>query len=284
MNNPAGAYARSTNLSTSQTNVYQRTITTPFTNQSVTAQIWLTNSANPKEGKVMGVAAVNTVTQAATVEVQMKFGFTAAIISDNAGTTSTSNGKNMSSGNVAINASSAGPVFIDGGAGKAVWANGRVNYDSWANVTPSAVSMTNYNTSLKVPDYTVPGSADQLFDFNRLIAVANKSGTHFGNLSSFWAKAKSGAILEGVIVVDVNSGTRSVGDMTPANYPSGINIHGTLMINFDSSFGPTDKIINTADININAANLSGLNATNPATFTTGYPPTAHRPDQESGEC
>jgi hypothetical protein len=35
----------------------------------------------------------------------------------------------------------------------------------------------------------------------------------------------------------------------------------------------TSKIIITADVNINPADLSHLVATNPATYTTGYPPT-----------
>jgi hypothetical protein len=35
----------------------------------------------------------------------------------------------------------------------------------------------------------------------------------------------------------------------------------------------TDKFVVTADLNVNPANLSGLVATNAATYTTGYPPT-----------
>jgi hypothetical protein len=54
--------------------------------------------------------------------------------------------------------------------------------------------------------------------------------------------------------------------------PYGINVKGTLFFKFDSSFGPLDKIINTATMNINPANLTGLVATNPATFPSGYPP------------
>jgi hypothetical protein len=55
-------------------------------------------------------------------------------------------------------------------------------------------------------------------------------------------------------------------------FPKGINVKGTLFFNFDSSFGPLSKIINTATMNINPANLSGLVATNPATYPSGYPP------------
>ena len=270
--NSAGAYTRNSSLSTSQTNVYERTITSPFTNQSVTAQIWMTNSSSPSSAKVVALATVNSVTQSAAVEIAMRFGFTAAIISDNPGNSSTSTGKSMSGGNVCINGSSSGPLVIDGGNVKAVWANGRCNYDT-ATVTPSAISMTNYNTATQVPDYTVAGSTNQLFDFSRMIAVADVSGTHFGNLSTFWAKTKAGGVLEGVIVVDIKKTDSKFGDLNPTYFPFGINIRGTLIFNFDSTFAPTDKIFNTANMNINPADLSGLNPTNPATFTTGYPPT-----------
>jgi hypothetical protein len=45
-----------------------------------------------------------------------------------------------------------------------------------------------------------------------------------------------------------------------------------LFFHFGSEFSPTDKLINVVNMSINAADLSGLVATNPATYTSGYPP------------
>src|SRR6266576_2014026 len=41
-------YAQNNSLTTSSETVYERTISSPFTNQTVTARIWLTNAAAPK--------------------------------------------------------------------------------------------------------------------------------------------------------------------------------------------------------------------------------------------
>ncbi|HYT60014.1 MAG TPA: hypothetical protein VEL06_07570 [Haliangiales bacterium] len=277
LQNPSGHYSLNSQLSTSQSNVLERVITTPFNSgQSVTAQIWLTNALFPSAATIVGVATVGNVTQSASVQVQMKFGYGAAIISDDPGNTSTSSSKNMTSGNVALNGDKSGPLVVDGGAdGKAVLANGRCNYDTYADVTPSAISMNNYNTGNQIPDYTAEGSPDQLFLFPRFIAVADVSGTHYTNLTSFIAAANAAArseagALEGVIVVDLKKSDSSIG---PTQFPNGINVRGTLIFNFGSDFGPTDKIINTATVNINKADLSGLNPTDPSTYTTGYPPT-----------
>ena len=60
-------------------------------------------------------------------------------------------------------------------------------------------------------------------------------------------------------------------------FPDGINVRGTLFYNFGPEFGPLTKFIVTADMNINAANLSGLVATNPASYPSGYPPTYSNP-------
>lgn len=277
LNNPSGSYALNTGLTTAQSNVFERVITTPFNSgQSVTAQIWLTNALYPSSARIVGMATVGNVTQNASVQVQMKFGYGAAIISDDPGNTSTSTSKNMTSGNVALNGDKSGPLVVDGGAdGKAVWANGRCNYDTYADVTPSAVSMNNYNTGNQIPDYTAEGSPDQLFNFPRFIAVADVSGTHYTNLTSFIAAANAAALskegaMEGVIVVDLK---RSDPDIGPTQFPNGINVRGTLIFNFGSDFSPTDKLINTATVNINPADLSHLNPADPSTYTTGYPPT-----------
>jgi hypothetical protein len=51
----------------------------------------------------------------------------------------------------------------------------------------------------------------------------------------------------------------------------GITVKGTLFFKFGSAYGPLDKIFNRMPMNINPANLTGLNAANPATYPSGYP-------------
>jgi len=283
--NPAGAYTFMSELSGSQQKIYQRTITTPFTNQTVTAQIWMTNQPSPPSARIVSVATVGSVTQTSILHVDMKFGYGAAIISDNKGTTTTSTSKSTTAGNVCINGDKTGPIVVDGGDGLAILANGRANIDTtYAHIPASAISMTNYGTSHQIPDYTAEGSADQLFDFDRFIAVANATvgpssagNNHFTNLLSFInannaAAAVAGGALEGVVVVNVVDKDPGISKLTPTGIPKGINVRGTLVLNFDASYLPTDKIINTSTMNINPADLSGLVATNPATYTSGYPP------------
>jgi hypothetical protein len=65
--------------------------------------------------------------------------------------------------------------------------------------------------------------------------------------------------------------------LSPSTLPSGINVRGTLIFNFTGAWDPLDKIINTAAVNINAADLSRLVATNPASYTTGFPPSYSDP-------
>jgi len=55
--------------------------------------------------------------------------------------------------------------------------------------------------------------------------------------------------------------------------PDGVNINGTLIFNFGSDYSPTDKYVNTAAMNINAADLSSWDPQDENTYTTGYPPT-----------
>lgn len=284
-------YALSSSLSTAQTNVYQRTISAPFTNQTVTAQIWLPTGASPSAAKVVATATTGPVTQTAKVNVKMTWGYPGAIISVNAGTTGTGVDKQTAqAGNVIVNGSASGPIVVDGGTGKAVLANGRVNFDyNYLNPPSSAYSMTNWSTANAIPDYTTQGTSNTLFDINRFIAVADSTpsgpspagNNHFTNFTSFLNAASNStplSPLQGVVVVDVSQTDANNGKLfplTPTLAPHGINVEGTLIFNFTGTgWDPTtEKIIVQADMNVNPANLSGLVATNPATYTTGYPPT-----------
>lgn len=290
-------YALNGALSNTQTNVYQRTISAPFSNQTVIAQIWMQNVSSPKGAKIIASATVGPVTQTAKVNATMTWGYPGAIISVNQGTLETANSKAVAmDGNVTINGAATGPIIVDGGGGLAVLANGRVNYDTnYLNPPRSAYSMTNWNTANQIPDYTAQGTSNSLFDLNRFIAIANNTqngytgynktnqmlnNNHFTNISSFIAAANkytntTTKAMEGVVVVDVNIKDKDQGDMTDKNIPKGININGTLLLNFTGAgWDPvTEKIIVTADVNVNPADLSHLVPTNTSTYKSGYPPT-----------
>jgi hypothetical protein len=175
-------------------------------------------------------------------------------------------------------------LVVDGNQGLAVMANGRVNVDTTNNATVprGSISMTNANTASEIPNFTGLGT-DALFDFNRFIAVANGTtnllnvgpkNNHFTNVLSFSTAlaAAPNHTIEGVVVVDikkVDGNWSKAGD--PTLFPNGINVHGTLFYNFGPEFGILDKFVVTADLNVNAVDLSSMVATNPATYPNGYP-------------
>ncbi len=227
-----GSYVKNSSLSVGNQVVYERTIIGLFANQSVQARVWMTNSGSPNSAKILASATVGRVTQAAQINVEMKFlGY--AIISTAQGNTS----------NAVSNL-----CQIDD------------------------ISKQNYGTSSQIPDYTSPGSLYQLFDFNRFIAVADLTGNHYTNASAFVTAAAGGAVLEGIIVIDLPK-SGPLPTLSLATFPSGINVRGTLLFNFTGAWLPLDKIVNTATMNINAANLGGLVPGNPTTYPSGFPPT-----------
>jgi hypothetical protein len=208
----------------------------------------------------------------------------AAIISPNDGTTETAVSKSAAlNGNVVINGATNGPIVVDGNTGFAVFANGRVNYDTnYLNPPWSAYSMTNAYTANEIPDYTAQGTSNTLYDINRLIAVADHTpngpsplgNNHFTNLDSFVAAVQAfnntGAkALEGVVVVDVWAQQ----NLDMRNIPNGINVRGSLIFNFQGGGWTLNgkKMVVTTAVNINPADLSGLVASDPSTYTSGFP-------------
>ena len=286
--NLASNFAYSVVSSSATQTVYQRTISSPFTNQTVVAQIKVPGV--PTTSKIVASATVGKVTQSSTLNTVIVFGYPAAIISDNAGTTSTSVAKSTAQdGNVVVNGDKNGPLVVDGNEGYAALANGRVNVDTnYTKVTPGSISMTNYNTPYQVPNFTSQGTTNSLFDFDRFIACAesttNSYNTNGGNNHFLKVHDFANAIriapnhtIEGVVVVDIRIADKSIHPIyseagLDAQWPYGVNVRGTLFYNFGPEFGPLDKFVFTADLNVNAANLSGLVATNSNTYTTGYPP------------
>lgn len=284
--NNAPPYALNATLSSSTEVVYERVVTAPFTNQSVTVRIHLTNSAAPVAGaKIMALTQLGTVRQTAVMHAELGFGWGAAILSDAPGDSSTSVTKAAAvAGNVVCVGGGIGPLVVEGG----VLANGRVN-TSGVQVLAKAgvsnlragqavrptVSMGNLSTAAELPDYTVNGATDQLFDFNRYLAVADACGTHYASLVDFVTAAAGGAVLEGVIAVDVAKSDPTA--LSTTNLPAGINVRGTLLFNFSAEFTAADKLVITAPLFINAANLSGVSPNNPATYISGYPPVFANP-------
>jgi hypothetical protein len=271
----SGGYTLNTALTTASSNVYERTIGSPFTNQTIFEQVWLTNSPLPGTAHIISAATFGHVSVTNAVNLIMKTGYGAAIISDNAGSTAQGLSEPVAQqGNVVIRGHNNGITVVDGGNALAVDANGHINIDNnWA-IVPSAISPLNENTENQIPDYTTQGTNPAaMFNLNRYIAVADACGNHYTNLQSFIDAVTNGTLLEGIVVVDVHSNTEAgVTSLNPTTLPNGINIRGALYFNFLPTFGDTTKLIDTADLNINAANLTGLVATNSATYTSSYPP------------
>jgi hypothetical protein len=210
----------------------------------------------------------------------------AEIISVNQGSTDTSTTKfSAESGNVVLNGLS-GMLVVDGGSSGTILANGRANISPGSTLTPAnSVSMNNWGTAMQMPDYTS-------IDFGRFIAVADHTpngpspskNNHFTNISTFITAARNYTnpitqAMEGVIVLDVWDSDKNLNNLDAKDIPNGINVHGTLFFNFlGAGWDPVfAKIIVTTPLNINAADLSHLVATNPATYTSGYPPVYQYP-------
>jgi hypothetical protein len=271
-----GGYILNTSLTTASSNVYERTISSPFTNQTVFEQIWLTNSPQPGTAHIVSAATFGHVSITNSVNLIMNPGFGAAIISDNPGSTAQGLSEPVAQqGNVVVVGHKEGVTIVDGGFNTAVSANGFVNVaNNYTTLPITSISGLNRNTENQIPDYTTQGANPAvLYNLGRYIALADASGTHYMNLQTFINAVQPGTLLEGVIVVDVhNANEAGTSSLNPTTLPNGINIRGALYFNFLPSFGSTSKLINTAALNINGANLSGLVATNPATYTTSYPP------------
>jgi hypothetical protein len=267
-------YAKNTTLSSPTQLVYERRITDPFTNQTVIAQVWITNSTTPRKVKCIAQATVGQTIQSSEINLETIFGVAAAIISTAKGDLTTGTSKtDAQNGNVVVVGSSKGLVKVDGG----IDANGTVN----TNVcTVDSVQGNLYASAGQIPDYTSPGSSKQLFDFNRYIAVADACGNHYTNFATFVAVAKvstAAAPLQGIVVADFNYAEKSKISLDPTTFPNGIWVQGTLVFNYVGGWSPSDKIINTADMYINWADLSKMNPNDPTTYPSGYPPTYTNP-------
>jgi len=127
-------------------------------------------------------------------------------------------------------------------------------------------------TENQIPDYTSIGSSDQLFDFDRFIAAARAgAGREFTNLSDFVDAMKlanaAGEPLEGITLLSLDDSAKKIED---SDIPGGINIRGTLLIHFAAGTDPMHKLFVICDVNVNAADISSLDVSDPSTYTSGY--------------
>ena len=249
--------------------LYERKIASSELGEEVTAEIWLIPGYS-EEARIVTSATVGNSTEYVTMNLGLSYGFGGAIISTNVGSSDTGASKKVGQkGNVAIYSANSNSTYVDGG----VLANGTVSYNEDSSVDPDEIQQELYTTEDEIPNYTNPGSADQLFDFDRFTAVADAMGTNYADTDAFKAAVAADAdgVLEGVIVVNIEGGAD---DFEDGDFPSGINVLGTLILKFDpDEWDADDKLKVLCTVNVNPADLSGLDTSDPDTFTSGYPPT-----------
>jgi len=174
-----------------------------------------------------------------------------------------------------------GQFYVAGG----ISANGGVYFDKSDTplITDTANDYFNFageieadlgGTGAEIPDFTAPGSADQLFDFDRIIALARSGGgreftTKAAFVDAMNAANALGTPLEGVTVLSIGPGWGN-DKLDVADMPGGVNIRGTLVFNFASGTPANQKIWVTLPFNVNKADLTWMVPTDPNTYTTGY--------------
>jgi len=235
------------------------------------------------------------VERAIDIELAQQFVlFDGAILSDATPSGATNSGKGLAQeGHIVIEDKGRdNQFFVDG----SLVSNGGVYFNDTSTLmtTQDANSDINFagtiqtglaGTANEIPDYTSIGSQDQLFDFDRFVALARAGGgREYTSVSDFvdamnLANA-SGNPLEGITVLSLDPDSEgknpkiqpSGSDPSKGKYaiPGGINIRGTLLFNFKAGTDPMYKVFVTTDLNINPADLSGLDNSNPATYPSGY--------------
>lgn len=173
--------------------------------------------------------------------------------------------------------------------GKVIWSESL----PWVPLTPDnasgyllahsgAVSQDLYGTPDEIPDFTNLGGPDQLFDFDRAELAAKKgAGAVYASLAEFQtAMAAANALgqpLEGIQFINVDPAVE--GGSPKIDLAGGVHITGSLAIKFATGTDPEYKIIVTADVEINAADLSSVDYADESTYTSGYPGTYLVPDK-----
>jgi len=152
------------------------------------------------------------------------------------------------------------------------------NIGSYVGTFSGSLQTNLAGTADEIPNVTSLTGADQLFDFDRFIqAATDGAGTVFANLAAFATAMNTangaGNALEGIIVVQVDPNIEGGGPKLDTTViPGGINIKGTLLFSFVDGTPDTYKVWVQTPMQINAADLSGLDPADESTYTTGYPP------------
>jgi len=207
---PIPAYTLDNTLSTADEHCYVRTIEAPFTNQEVYAQIWLKKEDYEGTARVVAKATSGGVTQSVTAHIMASYAFGAAIISTAPGNGSTNSNKNSGmSGELVVPGNSdtnfIGPTLSNGN--KIIDGGGQADDDD------GSLDQL-YGTEDEIPNYTDAGSLNQLFDFERFIAVGDEMGTRY-TVEQFQKAMKKAyengpGYLEGIIVVDIGISDDSI--------------------------------------------------------------------------
>lgn len=206
-------YVLSSSLSTVDEFCYMRTIGAPFTNQLVSAQIWLKKDPSEGTARVIAVATSGEVTQTVTVHVMASYAFGAALISTAQGDGSTKVKKSsaQNGGNLVIEGKD---ITIEGGT----LSNGPTLFDYYEPEN-GQIKADLYGTDDEIPNYTDPSSTNQLFDFERFKAVAKKMKDASGDEQVYDVQGFKEAMLEaqktggkgyleGIIVVEIDKNAK----------------------------------------------------------------------------
>ena len=228
-----------------------------------------------------------------TVQAGIRFeplSYTAALISDTPNLPVTGKGKQFAFDSQAI-VFDAPQQFIFGG----IRSNGDV-FETTSDVPltealipyafgafngPYAIELD--TTKLEIPDYTSPGSEEQLFDFGRFKAAAVAGGGQvYTSLNQFVtamnAANAAGRPLEGITYVQVDcalegNNAKVFDSNGQLGISQGINIKGTLVFDFVNAPDDYYKVSMGTPLNINAAEYADdFDPATPSTFRTGYPP------------
>jgi len=204
-------YTLSSSLSTEDEFCYVRTIGAPFTNQLVSAQIWLKKDPSEGTARVVADATHGKVTQTVTVHVMASYAFGAALISTAQGDGSTKVKKSsaQNGGNLVIEGKD---ITIEGGTRS----NGPTLFDYYEPEN-GQIKADLYGTEDEIPNYT--DSANQLFDFERFKAVAKKMKDASGDEQVYDVQGFKEAMLEaqktggkgyleGIIVVEIDKNAK----------------------------------------------------------------------------
>ncbi len=138
-------------------------------------------------------------------------------------------------------------------------------------------------TKLEIPDFTSPGSAEQLFDFGRFKAAADAgAGQVYTSLDEFVtamnAANAAGTPLEGITYVQVDcskegNNAKVFDSNGNLGISQGINIKGTLIFDFLNAPDDYYKVSMDTPVNINAVPFAdNYDPADPSTYQTGYPP------------